>query len=258
MEHSSFNKASDEELCQILSDCKVIINLAGATINRRWTEKAKWEIMHSRIDFTHRLVSVINQMPVKPLLFISTSAVGIYPSQGVHDEDSPVKGSGFLYEVCSRWEEEAKLISTNTRLVIMRLGLVLSNDGGVLPRIVLPFRFFAGAKTGTGKQGLSWIHIEDVAHAIEFMITNRELTGVVNLVSPQPTTHDELIKTLSEVLKRPAWLTVPDFILSLLYGEGKELAIDGQQVYPTRLLSADYVFNYSDLKLALQQLLKND
>lgn len=175
LKHSMFLLGNDDKLKEALTGCDVVINLAGTTINQRWTSKAKREIRNSRVCTTRRLVSIINEMPVKPDLFISASAVGIYPDKGIYSETSTSEGSGFLAEVCIRWEEEAQKLSRDVRLVITRFGVVLSNDGGALPKMLLPFRFFVGGKIASGKQGFSWIHIEDVLNAIRFVIEHKDL-----------------------------------------------------------------------------------
>lgn len=251
LKHTLFRSRSDEKLQEALTGCDVVINLAGATINQRWTRRAKRKILNSRIYTTRRLVSIVNEMPKKPELFISASAVGIYPDRGIYSESSPSEGTGFLADVCSQWEEEAQKISRDVRLVIARFGVVLSKDGGALPKMLLPFRLFIGGKIASGKQGFSWIHMEDVLHAIQFIIDHKDLSGVVNLVAPQPLTNRAFTKATAEVMHRPAWLTIPRKVFRYLYGEGEEVVTKGQQAYPARLLSAGYVFRYSDIRLAL-------
>lgn len=255
LKHSMFRLKTDDKLKEALTGCDVVINLAGTTINQRWTSKAKREIKNSRVYTTRRLVSILNEMSVKPKLFISASAVGIYPDKGIYSETSTSEGTGFLADVCIRWEEEAQKLSRDIRLVVARLGVVLSKDGGALPKMLLPFRFFVGGKIASGKQGFSWIHIEDVLNAIQFIIEHEDLSGVVNLVSPQPLTNRAFTRATADVLHRPAWLTIPGKVFRYLYGEGEELLTKGQQAYPARLLSAGYVFRYSDIRLALYSFL---
>lgn len=251
LEHSMFRSTSNEKLKEALEGCDVVINLAGKTINQRWTDKAKRKIMNSRIYTTRRLVSLINEMPVKPRLFISASAVGIYPDEGIYSESTTSEGTGFLADVCSHWEDEAQKLSRDVRLVITRFGVVLSKDGGALPKMLLPFRFFMGGKIASGKQGFSWIHIDDVMHAFQFIMDHEEMSGIVNMVAPQPLTNQSFTKAVAEVLHRPSWLTIPAKIFYYLYGEGEDLLVKGQQAFPARLLSAGYVFRYSDVRVAL-------
>lgn len=251
LEHSMFRSTSNEKLKEALEGCDVVINLAGKTINQRWTDKAKRKIMNSRIYTTRRLISLINEMPVKPQLFISASAVGIYPDEGIYSESTTSEGTGFLADVCSHWEDEAQKLSRDVRLVITRFGVVLSKDGGALPKMLLPFRFFMGGKIASGKRGFSWIHIDDVMHAFQFIIDHEEMSGIVNMVAPQPITNQSFTKAVAEVLHRPSWLTIPAKIFYYLYGEGEDLLVKGQQAFPARLLSTGYVFRYSDIRVAL-------
>lgn len=255
LRHSLFDQKSEAELKEALEGCDVVINLAGATINRRWTDHAKRKILESRLASTRKLVFAINAMELKPSLFISASAVGIYPDVGIYTESNSSEGSGFLAEVCIRWEEEAQKLSTDVRLVIARLGVVLAADGGALPKMLLPFRLFVGGKIASGKQGFSWIHIEDVMHALLFVIANPGLSGIVNFVAPQPITNQLFTRVAAEALGRPAWITIPGFVFRLLYGEGEVLVTKGQQVYPSRLLSAGYAFRYAEIKQALNSFL---
>lgn len=254
LKHSYFDAPSDHRLKDALSGCDVVINLAGTTINQRWTSAAKRKIMNSRVNTTRRLVSLINTMSEKPTLFISASAVGIYPSDGIYNENSGQEGTGFLAEVCKNWEEEAQKLSPDIRLVITRFGVVLSNDGGALPLMLLPFRLFLGGKIASGKQGFSWIHIDDLTSAMQFILMHPELSGVFNFVSPQPVTNRVFTQAAAIALHRPAWLTIPTFIFRLLYGEGEVLMTEGQKAFPARLQSAGYPFLYSDIRVALQNL----
>lgn len=250
--HTLFREKSDEKLKGALAGCDVVINLAGSPINTRWTDAAKRRIRESRVQVTRSLVKIINEMPVKPGIFISASAVGIYPDKGTFTESTVAEGKGFLADVCRAWEDEAQKLSPDVRLVIMRLGVVLSSDGGALSRMLLPFRLFMGGKIASGRQGFSWIHIEDLVNGIWFVIQHPEIGGIVNLVSPQPLTNAQFAKTAGEVLHRPVWFTMPAFVFRLLYGEGEVQVTKGQQAYPGRLLSTGYIYRYGDLTSALR------
>lgn len=251
LKRSLFERPDTEPLRDVLTDCEVVINLAGAPVNQRWTFHNKRDILYSRVDTTRRLVEVMNAMERKPSLFISVSAIGIYPSDGIYTEESKARADNFLSTVCKRWEREARRISHEIRLVIPRLGVVLAADGGALPRMLLPFRFFLGGKIASGNQGFSWIHIKDVEQIFRFVINHKALSGVINCVSPQPITNRVFTQAVSEVLHRPSWLPVPSFVFWLLYGAGSVVVTSGQQVYPVRLLDAGYVFRYSDIRVAL-------
>ena len=194
-------------------------------------------------------------MPVKPSVFISASAVGIYPDTGIYTENNSSEGQGFLAEVCTRWEEEAQRVSTDVRLVITRFGVVLGTDGGALPMMLLPFRFFVGGRMASGEQGFSWIHIEDLVQAMQFVLSHPELSGPINFVSPYPVVNRTFVQEVSEVMHRPAYFPVPAFVFRLLYGEGEVMMTKGQQAYPARLMSAGYTFRYPELRLALRNFL---
>lgn len=254
LRHAYFNNKTNDKLRKSLYGCNVVINLAGVPLNRRWTDTAKRNIRQSRIATTRRLVSLINAMPSKPDLFISASAVGIYPSEGIYSENSLVEGDDFLAEVCHDWEEEAQKLSPDVRLAITRFGVVLGADGGALPKMLLPFRLFLGGRIASGKQGFSWIHIDDLVQAMQFLIQHPELSGVFNFVSPQPICNEHFARAAAQALRRPDWLPVPAFVLRLLYGQGHILLTQGQQAYPSHLLSAGYVFRYSDIRVAVQSL----
>lgn len=255
LSHSFFSAKTNEDLQTVLSGCDVVINLAGASINQRWTASAKQKIADSRIQVTRRLVSVINAMPGKPSLFISASAVGIYPDEGIYTENNSSEGHSFLAKVCALWEDEAQRLTTDVRLVITRFGIVLAMDGGALPKMLLPFRLFIGGRMASGQQGFSWIHIEDLMYAMQFIIDHPELSGPVNFVSPQPVNNQSFVEEVSVMMHRPAWFPVPAFVFRLLYGEGEIMMTKGQQAYPARLMSAGYTFRYPDLRLALRSFL---
>ncbi|MCC8143684.1 MAG: TIGR01777 family oxidoreductase [Tannerellaceae bacterium] len=253
--HSLFYPETAKILREKLEGCDVIINLAGVSINQRWTEGNKKKIMDSRIEATRSLVEVVNKMPVKPSVFISASAVGIYPSDGtLYTENTMREGKGFLAEVCHRWEAEAEHISPDVRLVITRFGVVLSSHGGAFPKMVLPFRLFMGGEISSGKQGFSWIHLEDLVNALLFIINNPTLAGAVNMVAPYPTTNSAFAHEVAKAMNRPALVRLPAIAFRLLYGEGEVMVTEGQLTYPQKLLSAGYIFRYPDLQMALFEL----
>lgn len=252
--HYMFLSSSDAVLKKTLHGCDMVINLAGTPIDRRWTAAHKEQILQSRITTTRKLVEAINSMNDKPYLFISVSAVGVYPAQGIHTEKSREHDDGFLASVCSRWESEAKKISSDTRLVITRLGVVLASDGGAFPKLLFPFRYYLGGKIASGKQGFSWIHIDDLVCAIRFIMHNPELSGVVNLVAPQPVSNREFTEEAGRALRRPHWFTYPTLLFKIFYGEGHVTVTGGQYVFPLRLLTAGYDFRYPSIKKALNNL----
>lgn len=249
-----FTATDDIALRIALDGCDVVINLAGATINHRWTSSYKRKIMNSRVLTTRKLVTAINKLNHKPHTLISISAVGIYSSNGVQREDNFTYGNTFLSQVCMKWEEEARKVSSETRVIIPRLGVVLGKDGGALPMMLLPFRMYAGGKIASGNQGFSWIHIDDLQKAILFLLLNPQLKGVFNFTAPQIMDNRKFTETAAKILHRPAWLTVPGFVFRLLYGEGHILMTGGQKVYPLRLLEEGFEFRYLDLETALENI----
>lgn len=245
-----------EELAAAMKGCEVVIHLAGATINQRWTEKAKKEIHDSRIFTTRALVASINEMETKPKLFISTSAIGAYNNGAVCDETELEYSRSFLGQLCQQWENEARKVSPEVRLVIARMGVVLAKDGGALPIIKKPFQFYLGGPIGDGSQGFSWIHITDVVKILQFIIHHQFAKGVINFTSPQNTNNFMLTEALGKIMKRPTLFFVPKFALRLLLGERAQLMTEGQNIYPGQLFRLNYQFRFPTLEGALFDLIK--
>lgn len=234
-----------------------IINLAGENIGAgRWSEDRKRRILQSRLDAGKAVSEAIRQVKVKPKVILQASAIGIY---GVHqdevlDETSPV-GNDWLAEVGRKWEASLEIDSPSTRTIWLRTGLVLNKTDGVLGKVLLPFRLFAGGPLGSGKQWWSWIHLQDEVESIKYLLENETAQGIYNLTAPEPVTMADFGKTLGSVIHRPYWLPVPAFALKLLLGEMSTLVLDGQKVMPGRLLAAGYEFHYPKLEPALADLL---
>lgn len=247
--------ASPEGLISTLEGTDIVINLAGASISKRWTSKYKQEIMDSRVLTTRRLVTALNQMAAPPSLCISVSAVGIYPDSGVHGESSPMRGTGFLTHVCESWEQEARMLNSGIRLVIARFGVVLGKEGGAAPLMLVPFRFFAGSIIGNGRQGLPWIHIDDLVKAMQWLIDHKQVTGVVNFVSPQLTNNEQFSKTAAKVMHRPCWFRIPTFVFQIILGEGHTMVTSGQQVVPDVLIHGGFKFRYPKLEDAIRSII---
>ena len=247
--------ASPEGLISTLEGTDIVINLAGASISKRWTSKYKQEIMDSRVLTTRRLVTALNQMAAPPSLCISVSAVGIYPDSGVHGESSPMLGTGFLTHVCESWEQEARMLKPEIRLVITRFGVVLGKEGGAAPLMLVPFRFFAGSIIGNGRQGMPWIHIDDLANAIQWLIEQKQVSGVVNFVSPQLTNNEQFSKTAAKVMHRPCWFRIPTFVFQIILGEGHTMVTSGQQVVPDVLIHGGFKFRYPKLEDAIRSII---
>lgn len=235
---------SFQQLVEVLEDCDVLINLAGATINRRWTPQYKDVICNSRIGTTSRLVCALKSADKKPELMISASAVGYYPSEGEFDEHDDVATEGFLASLCREWEAEAKKCPSETRLVITRFGVVLALDGGAMKEMITPLiRTKVSAVIGSGKQAFPWIDLQDVCKAILFLMEREKAKGVYNLVSPQQINQKHLAHALAKAYRAWATLPVPGFVFRCLFGERSSMLLEGQMVRPSRLLEAGFVFS---------------
>ncbi len=236
-----------------VSQVDVVVNLAGAPIVARWSASYKREILDSRIKTTGMLAKAIAAATPKPRLFISTSAVGIYPDGEMFTEANARYGHDFLAKVCTDWEAEAMKAAPYTKVAIFRLGVVLDAQGGALHKMLFPFRMGLGGPVAGGKQGFSWIHIDDLMNAYLFLI-EKTLSGVFNLTAPGVTDNAGFTKALGKAVKRPAILPVPAFALRLVYGEGASALTSGQKVHPERLLKEGFVFKFPDLSGALVDL----
>jgi uncharacterized protein len=241
-------------LARKLEQAGVLINLAGAPLIKRWTEKHKKEIYNSRVLTTRKLVEAMKQAKNKPSLFISTSAVGIYDQTHLHDDHSTHFEGNFLSEVCIDWESEAEKASEFARLAIIRLGVVMAREGGALKTMLPPFKLGIGGKIASGKQPFAWIHIADVVSAIDFIIACNKTNGVYNLAAPGLINNRQFTTALGKALKRPAWFTVPAFALRLLYGEAALTLTGGQKVVPARLEKSGFEFKHPEINQALKDL----
>ena len=243
---------------EVISTIDAVINLSGEPIAPgRWTPEKKKKIMESRVETTRALVKSLGQSEKRPSLLINASAVGYYGPCGdeVITEDSP-PGSDFLASVCVKWEEVAKDAETlGLRVVILRFGTVLDRDGGALPRMMKPFKMFLGGWLGSGRQWFPWIHREDIAGMVSFIIDNESLFGVFNATAPQAVTNLEFSKTLARVLHRPCIFPVPGFVLRLALGEFGNVLLTGQKAIPQRILKAGYKFKYPRLESALRAII---
>ena len=232
-----------------------IINLAGESISQgRWRQSKKAGILHSRLDAIRAIIAAIKQVKERPVVVIQASAVGYYGSTGSEElnENSPT-GKGFLAEVCQKEELCAEPVSElGVRLVIIRTGIVLGENGGALPQLAKPFKYFLGGCPGSGKQWFSWISLEDEVAAIRFLMEKEKLQGVFNLTSPNPVTMKEFYNKLGRALKKPSWLPVPAFVIRKIFGEmADEMILSGQRVIPEKLLDAGFEFKYDKVENAL-------
>ena len=243
---------------QQVSKVDAIVNLAGAGIAEgRWTSTRKVQIRESRTRSGHALVSAIQDSGTVPKVLIQSSAVGYYgpgDDQVITEEASP--GSDFLASVCKDWEASTEQVeSLGVRRVVIRTGVVLSAQGGALPRMTLPFRLFAGGPLGSGRQYFPWIHIDDEVAAIRFLLEDEQASGPYNLAAPNPPTNKEFVRHLGEVMGRPSLMPTPSLALRTLFGEMSTVLLDGQRAVPLRLQEAGYQFTFPDPVAALRDLL---
>jgi uncharacterized protein (TIGR01777 family) len=232
-----------------------VINLAGESIAaKRWTESQKNKIRSSRIDATRSIVEGLAKAQRKPSFLLNASAVGYYGPHG--DEivtEETAAGTDFLSSLCRVWEEEAQgAESMGVRVLRLRTGIVLSPWGGVLAKMVLPFKLFVGGPLGSGAQWMSWIHLDDEIGLILYLIDKVQAVGPVNATAPNPVTMKEFCQTLGKVMGRPSWAPVPSFALRLLLGEMADMLLTGQRAVPTAANKLGYHFGYANLSDALK------
>lgn len=252
---------------QAVDGCDAAVHLAGAPVDgKRWNARYRQVIQTSRIDSAHNLVAAIGAAGSKPATLVSASGIDIYPfAEELADlkeyfEDSWVtegapKSDGFLGRLCREWEREANAAADHgCRVACARTGMVLGREGP-LQKMLTPFKMFAGGKIGSGKQWVSWIHIDDVARAYIHILDRGDVKGPVNLVAPNPVRNKDFARALGRVMSRPSLVPAPAFAVKLAVGELAEYVLDGRRVQPKCLLDSGFEFNYPDLEPALEDLL---
>ena len=239
-----------------------VINLAGENLaTGRWTTSKKTSILQSRTNSANAIAEAVEGARNKPRVVIQASAVGYYGSRGDETltEDSP-PGDDFVAEVCRKTESIiARVSRQNVRCVRLRSGIVLAREGGVLPRLMRPFRFFLGGRVGSGNQWVSWIGLNDDIRAIRFLMENQGLSGPLNVCSPKPVTMREFSRELGRALRKPTWSVLPGFAARLAFGEmADEVLLASQQVIPKRLQEAGFKFEHADLTTALEAIIRGE
>lgn len=245
----------------VLSEASVVINLAGEPVAAgRWTRARQQLIVDSRMKATTLLAQALSRVQTKPRVFISASGVGYYGTstdRRFDERDGP--GSDFLADLCQSWEEAAMAAqSHNTRVVCLRIGMVLDKDGGALAKMVPPFRAFVGGPIAPGTQWVSWIHRADLIGLIEWTLSHDGIAGPINAVAPGTVNMKDFCETLAKVLARPSWLPVPGFALRLAFGELASFMTTGQRVVPKVALDSGFRFQYPQLHLALRSIFLGD
>lgn len=257
---ASWDGKSTEGWGNLVEGADAVVNLAGAGIaDETWSDARKKEIQESRVNAGKAVIEAIRAASVKPKVLIQASAVGYY---GVQNNDQVITeehppANDFLGQTCQAWEAStAEAEALGVRRVIIRTGVVLDMQGGALPRMVFPFRFFAGGPIGSGQQWFPWIHYCDEVEAIRFLIQNQAASGPFNLTAPKPLRSRELAKAIGKVLKRPAFAPAPAFAFKTMFGEMATVLLDGQQAVPKRLQELGYQFKFPNIEAALGDVLR--
>jgi uncharacterized protein (TIGR01777 family) len=241
---------------EALLGCAGVVNLLGERLDQRWSDEAKREIRDSRVLGTRNLVAALRDLPPeeRPTVLVSQSASGYYGARGDEtvDESEP-PGDDFLAGVVREWEAAARdAEQLGLRVAVTRTGVVLSEAGGAVKKMLTPFKLGVGGPVAGGRQYLPWVHVDDVAGAIAFCLRSDRASGPLNACAPEPVTNAEFSKALGRVLRRPAVMPVPGFALKLLYGEMSSVVTTGVRMVPARLRELGYEFRYPDLEAALR------
>lgn len=240
-----------------VNGAEAIVNLAGASIDKRWTPEYKKLIRESRINAGKAVVEAIQQATQKPKVLIQASAVGYY---GPHGDDTVTEatpaGADFLAEVCREWEASTETVEAmGVRRVIIRTGIVLSKQGGALAKLLPVYRFFAGGPVASGKQYMPWIHILDEVNAIRYLMNNPKAAGIYNLSAPKPVTSKEFARSMGKAMNRPAFAPVPGLAMKAMFGEMSTIIVDGQRAVPQHLQQDGYKFRFDEPETALRHIL---
>lgn len=261
----------DKVTSDTLRSAQAVINLTGENVGlKRWSEAQKKEIILSRVGSTKKLAGMLAELGVAAPALFNASAIGIYGLQKKEPHHLPPKLDeatvidwenypDFLSEVARKWEKAAEAaVTAGVRVVFMRFGVVLAKEGGALPIIMKPFQVYLGGPIGTGEQPFSWVAIDDVVSAINFLLSKPDANGVYNIVAPGAIQQRQLGETLGRAMNRPDVVKLPGFMAKLMLGEqmASEMLLEGQRVYPTRLLEAGFKFSYPDIESAIKHILR--
>jgi uncharacterized protein (TIGR01777 family) len=247
---------SDASLARGVRDTEAVIHLAGENIfGRRWNPRQKQILISSRVDTTKKLAALVATR--KPACFLSSSAIGFYGASetATFDERSP-HGSDFMADLCLQWEDATEAaVEAGVRCCRVRTGIALGKDGGALSKMLPFFRFFIGGPLGSGRQWMSWIHLDDLCALYQFLLENPRANGAYNGTSPNPVTNKELSRALGRAMHRPSFLPVPTPMLRLTLGEIANVLVTGQRVLPRRAVEAGFRFEHPEVEAALRDVL---
>lgn len=238
-----------------VSGCDAIVNLAGETVAKRWTETRMERIIRSRVGITTAIYHAVGHADARPNVLVSASAVGFYGTDPARTfDETAAPGDGFLAGVCTEWEAAAtRCQELGVRVVCLRIGMVLAAEGGALPKLVGPLPFFVGGALGSGEQWISWIHADDLVALILHAVDTATVSGAINAVAPEPLRQRDLAQTVGRVTGRHVWLDAPAFLLKAALGPmAGEIVLSGQRVAPRRALESGFEFRYSDAETALR------
>lgn len=247
---------------QQLAGCDAIVTLAGEPLfGERWGTSFKDRLIDSRVESARQICASLAQLgpESRPRVWVAASAIGYYGArgdEGLTEQSSP--GDDFLARLCMRWEEETRVAeSLGVRVVLLRIGIVLGDGGGMMSKLVPAFRMFAGGPLGSGRQFVSWIHLDDVIGLLELALERSSLSGPLNVTAPTPVRMSELARTLGEVMNRPSKMAVPELALRIAVGEAADVILASQRVLPDRALSVGYNYKYPELRAALQSIVSS-
>lgn len=234
--------------------CDAVVNVAGAPISTRWTAEVKRQIVASRVDLTNHVVAALAATD-GPRVLVNANAVGYYGDREDEVDETSAPGTGFLADVCRRWQDAATAATEHgARVVVLRTGLVLAAEGGALPQMLGPTRLGLGGPIAGGKQWFAWVHAQDVVGLILHALDEATVSGPVNVVAPGIVRQGEFAKELGHAVNRPAVVPTPGFAIKLLLGEGAQIVLTGQHAVPRLALASGYAFRFPDVPEALADL----
>jgi uncharacterized protein (TIGR01777 family) len=250
--------AMEDAPLDVISACDAVIHLAGEpAVGARWTDSVKQKIRDSRVKSTEAIVRAVERAAERPAVFVCASAVGYYGAHGDEPlDETAAPGEDFLAQVTVEWERAAlRAEALGVRVVRARFGIVLGRGGGALTEMVKPFKLFVGGPIASGRQVVSWVHLDDVVGALLRAVDDSSLRGAMNVTAPNAVPNEELSKKIGAVLHRPSVFRVPEVALRLRFGEGADPLVTGVRAVPSALEHAGYVFEYASVDAALEDVL---